>query len=120
MTVERNSLDVKQVGNVVLISLRGTFLAVDHEWLNTVYLQQLIEGMIFFLFDLSEARTLQSVIIGGILELYKKVSLIGGGVRLVHPSGQVKYILNLSRLSTLLPVDDSSDDALRVCQNQSP
>lgn len=106
------------VGKIVILSIIGSPSAVGRK-----ELEQQLDGFFnrdyrWFIIDLTKARMLQSAMIGVILGMAKKV-LTDGGLCIVSPSERIQYVLDITRVSGIIPTYDSVDDAIESFKESS-
>jgi len=101
--IERITLESKVEADVVVITFKGVFLLTDQVRLREVIHKYLQEGKAHFIFDFEDARTIQSFVIGEILELSRKVKALKGDVCLVNLSDRMLYTMEITRVSEVTP-----------------
>ena len=101
--IERITLESRVEADVVVITFKGVFLLTDQVRLREVIHKYLQEGKVHFIFDFEEARTIQSFVIGEILELSRKVKALNGDVCLVNLSDRMLYTMEITRVSEVTP-----------------
>ena len=101
------------MGNAVVIPLHGILMATDMERLNRLFDQLLGEGISRFVMDARSLQLLQSPVIGAILRLTKTAKERGGGVYLVKPTDRVRLILDTTRVTNLVPISETVEEAVK-------
>ncbi len=114
MNINGITLECKVDSGVAIIACKGVFLLSDQIQLREIIQKYLEEGKNYFIFDFTDIRSVQSFIIGEILELSRVVKDKNGGVCLVNPSERLYYTLELMRVSKMAPIYSSVDEAMRI------
>ena len=110
--IDKVILNERLHGKIVILTIQGSLIAGNLRELSQVFQKYKTRGVVWFVFDLTNVRVMQSLIIGAVLSLYKNVHAEGGGVLLINPSDQVRYVLELARVSQLISEYENVDDAL--------
>ena len=63
--------------------------------------------------DLGGVNFIDSLGLGALISIFKRVAGRGGNMRLVHPQESVKLVLGITRTSGLLHSFDTLDEAMR-------
>jgi anti-sigma B factor antagonist len=80
-------------------------------------LDELVDlGIYHLVVDLEKVRFLDSSGIGLLMGVYRRIREHGGSLRLTGPSPQVRRVLELTRVTTLLPIFATVDEATAVEQ----
>ena len=74
--------------------------------------QQLAAGDRKFVIDLTNLTTIDSAGVGIIVGCRNQIVEAGGKVRAVVPANHVQHVLDLNRISSVLPMDPNLDSAL--------
>jgi stage II sporulation protein AA (anti-sigma F factor antagonist) len=97
---------------VAVVTLRGELTMAEADDLQT-YLRPLVQaGRTQFVFDFSEAPFLDSGGLRVLVELYRDVQPQGGAIWIVGAAPVVRQTFEITRLSTLLRLAPTRDDAL--------
>ncbi len=112
VTIDGVELTSRIVGKAVVISIKGSILVSEVAKLQSLFTQLMNKGHKHFIIDLEHTRILQSHVISQILKMIQESSRHGGTFCLVKPSERVHFVLNLTRVSDLVPVYESLDDAM--------
>ena len=99
-------------GDVVIISILGSSTAEE----NKKFVRELQDfhkrEFKYFIIDLTEIRILQSAMIGAILNLAQDVSS-SGSLCIVNRSDRIRYELDITRVSEVIPIFDTTKLALQ-------
>jgi stage II sporulation protein AA (anti-sigma F factor antagonist) len=100
-------------GSTLLVEVAGEFDMTLTEEFRTTVDSYLDTGMAkFLLIDLSKVTFIDSSGLGAILGRYKKIQGLKGKIVLVGPHSQVKRILNVSGINTIIGIYEDKKSAL--------
>lgn len=107
---------VRDVGQVMVIEMTRTDL-IDHEFVDelTVDLNAVIdreEGSPQVVISMERVQFLSSYTIGMLIALKEKIEERGGTLRLADVQVNVKEVFRITRLSDLLPIDETTAKAV--------
>jgi len=105
--IESAELYSRKIGGAAVISINGSFLVGEVAKLQNLFAHYRQEGVQDFIVDLENTRLLQSHVIGQLLVIIQDITKSGGRICLVKPTERVRFVLNLNRVSELVPVYDS-------------
>jgi stage II sporulation protein AA (anti-sigma F factor antagonist) len=103
---------IEKIGAVWLVSLFGTLHHSKVASIKAEFLVEREQGAQQFVLDLSRLAHLSSVGLGLILYLYTQIKQSGGSMVLCAVPSQIRPILGLSGLLSLLPVFETRQLAL--------
>ncbi len=104
--------DIKTRGMVTTVSIDESFDINDKDALNLRLSELLETGSIWFLFDLSNIHYIQSFLLGIMVTINNTAEKKNGGVRLIHPSGPVRHVLDMARLTHFISEEETIEDAI--------
>jgi anti-sigma B factor antagonist len=106
-------LDIKQIGNICTLKVKGPFKygpSVDE--FNKAVQSALNSGHIYIVLNLEAMPVLDSSAIGAIVNALRMSKKIGGDVKLVNPSSFTEKTFKMVGILTLFSVYDSEDSAV--------
>jgi anti-anti-sigma factor len=106
------SLNTRFVGNVYIIRCSGRVILGDEVKALEAALDAGEREFTRFVVDLSEVSRLDSIAMGLLVRYAERMSNLGGGVRLASPPDFVANLLNMTRLSGLLPSFATEEEAI--------
>ena len=110
---ETLKVSVSSTSGVTLIALKGSATMADTEILQQ-QLQQLAERPeAVLILDLSELDFIGANGIHAFLIGRAESEMHHGQIRLVHPSPDVKHMLELTRLTEIFPIFDTVEEAMK-------
>ncbi|MEW6235274.1 MAG: STAS domain-containing protein [Candidatus Omnitrophota bacterium] len=112
--IDSAELYSRKVGGAAVISIHGSFLVGEVAKLQNLFNHHKHEGVQDFIVDLENTRLLQSHVIGQLLVIIQDITKSGGRICLVKPTERVRFVLNLTRVSELVPVYDSMQEAIEA------
>lgn len=104
-------------GEFVIIRIRGRFRAIDFKDFNRLFQEFLDEDGEWLLLDVSDMRVIQSPVVGSILGISKLLAQLGKRIGMINPSDHIRYMLHITRLTEIMPIFDSLEDALRLVES---
>jgi len=105
-------LDVQRVGSAAVVHLRGSAGMSEADQLKT-HLEKLVdEAVALIVLELSEMDFICSNSLGAIISAHVRSRHHNGQIRLVNPQPPVLRLLETTRLTSLLPIFPSLDQAL--------
>ena len=104
----------RMVGDVAIIDLTGRLMLREGDELLRDKVKSLIQqGQKRFVLNLADVPYMDSTGLGTIVRAYTTALSHGGGLKLLRPTKRVKDLLIITRLSTILGVFESEEDAVR-------
>jgi len=102
------------VGNVAIIDLTGRLMLREGDELLRDKVKSLIQqGQKRFVLNLADVPYMDSAGLGEVVCTYTTALKQGGDLKLLRPTKHVRDLLTITRLSTILGVFESEEDALR-------
>ncbi|MEM8960172.1 MAG: STAS domain-containing protein [Acidobacteriota bacterium] len=106
-------VDVRKADDVLLVDLDGSLVAgVGDDLLRDVMNELVAEGWTKIVLNLSKVVRIDSAGIGELVGGIRLAGRFGTAVRLVHVEGQVRNVLEMSRVLPLLEVHTTEAEAL--------
>ena len=105
------SLSVTKQGDTVTIVVRGQLVVGNRQALKQRVLHEIDEGERKFLLDFGETGQVDSSRLGVLVSLAKKLRDVGGELRLANLSGDLKALFEVTKLHTVLPVNEDVKEA---------
>ena len=104
--------------NVLTLTLSGDLIG-EESGMELIELasQQIEQGVLSCVIDISELRYINSSGIGVLITILTKFRNKGGEVCLVKPSENVKKLLIITKLNAIFNIADSEEEALSVLSN---
>ncbi len=118
MIIEGIALVSRVESDVAILTFKGVFVLSDQVLLRETIQNYLESGIQSFVFDFQETKSIQSFIIGEILDVLQKVDQEKGGVCLVNLSERMKYTLEITRVPEIIPTYFSLEEALEYFQEK--
>ena len=106
------SLNSRFVGNVYSIRCTGRVILGEEVKALEAAFEVGAREFTRFVVDLSEVTRLDSIAMGLLVRYAERMGKRGGGVRLASPPAFVENLLNMTKLSGLLPSYPSEEDAI--------
>jgi anti-anti-sigma factor len=106
------NLNARFVGNVYIIECKGRVVLGDEVKALEAALGAAEREFTRFVVDLSEVSRLDSIAIGLLVRYAERMSKLGGGVRLAAAPPFVVNLLNMTKLSGLLPNYATEEEAI--------
>ena len=104
----------RRVGDVTILELEGRLILEETDIPLRDHVNQLVaEGRIRIILDMRNVTRLDSAGIGMLVSKYLTVSGKGGGLKLLRPTLHSRYLLDITKLSTVFEIFESEDEALR-------
>ena len=98
-------------GGVATLQLVGKLNVVAANTLRDYLAVAVAEGQIWLTIDLTRVDFLDSSGLGALINGLKTARLAGGDLRIFGPNEQVRLVLKLTNLNTLLITVDSAEEA---------
>ncbi len=108
MTVTTNLTE----DNVLVIKLNGEFSIFFKEEVENLVIESAEKEVCKFVFDLSEVSYIDSSGLSVLILAGNTAHRSGHKVRIVSPTAQVKYVIDIARISRILDYQDSVDNAV--------
>jgi anti-anti-sigma factor len=105
-------LNVEPVGNAVVVEVLAETVDVSNSDELKAGLADLTAAHRFAVVDLSRVRYLDSSGCGALVAAMTRFRAAGGDLRLCAPTPQVKTLLELVRLTRVLPLHETREEAL--------
>jgi anti-anti-sigma factor len=106
------SLAKRFVGNVYIIRCIGRVMLGDEVKTLEAALETASQEFNRFVIDLSEVSRLDSIAVGLLVRYAERMGKRGGGLRLATPPAFVQNLLNMTKLSGLLPSYATEEEAI--------
>ena len=104
----------RMVGDVAIIDLTGRLMLREGDELLRDKVRSLIQqGQKRFVLNLADVPYMDSAGLGEVVCTYTTALKQGGDLKLLRPTKHVKELLIITRLSTILGVFESEEDAVR-------
>ena len=107
MEITRNELG----GGVAVLRLVGKLNIVSASTLRDFVRVAIAEDQIWLTVDMTRVDFLDSSGLGALINGLKSARLAGGDLRIIGPNEQVRLVLNLTNLDTLLVTVDRAEEA---------
>ena len=106
-------IQIRETGDVTIVELQGrATIGVGNDLLSSK-LRGLIEGGTRkLLVNLAGATQIDSSGISSLVRAFVTLNLSGGSLKLAHPSGRVRDVLQVTRLLGAIPTFDDEAEAL--------
>jgi anti-anti-sigma factor len=106
-------IQVRKTGGAAVVLINGPLGAGDSESLYERQVGRLIdEGERVLILDLSRVPRIDSIGVGGLVQMFVRMRRRGGSLKLVSPTPFVRNVLTITKLSTVFEIHDSVDRAL--------
>ena len=105
-------IDLTAHGEALVCRLSGSATMETCDWLNERLVQAAEEQPGLLVLDLEDLDFICSLGLGSIVAAHLRARRHDGMVRLAAPMPAVRHLLEVTRLDTLLPISDSTDEAL--------
>lgn len=112
MTAESLDTEVKTAEGGIIVSLRGSASMELCDKLNETLLEACRRKPATLVLDLSGLTFICSLGLGGLIAAYLRVKRYGGQMALVSPNDEIREMLKLTKLGTILMVYESAQEAL--------
>ncbi|HEV8589476.1 MAG TPA: STAS domain-containing protein [Pyrinomonadaceae bacterium] len=100
-------------GSVTILDLKGNLtIGASEEELTEMIAHLLSEGRKHLLLNLAEVPVIDSSGIGGLIKSFTRVKNGGGKLKLLHPSRNVRQLLSITGLLSVLEIFDDEATAL--------
>jgi anti-anti-sigma factor len=114
------TLNSRFVGNVYIIRCTGRIILGEEAKALEAALEAGEREFTRFVVDLSEVSRLDSIATGLLVRYAERMSKRGGGVRLATPPPFVEKLLNMTKLSGILPSYPTEEEAILSFLKQRP
>jgi anti-anti-sigma factor len=114
------TLNSRLVGDVYIIRCTGRVILGEEVKALEAALEVGEREFTRFVVDLSEVTRLDSIALGLLVRYAERMNKRGGGVRLATPPSFVENLLNMTKLSGLLPSYPTEEEAILSFPNQRP
>ena len=112
MAVETLDAEITTVEGGIIVSLRGSASMELCDKLNNTLLDVCRKKPATLVLDLADLTFICSLGLGGLIAAYLRVKRYGGQMALVSPNTEIREMLNLTKLGTILMVYETSQEAL--------
>ena len=104
----------RRVGDVTILELDGRLVLEEGEIPLRDHVNQLVaEGRVKIVLDMRNVTRLDSAGIGMLVSKYLTACRKGGSLKLVQPTDHSRYLLEITKLTTVFEIFESEDDAVR-------
>ena len=104
------NFSVERHGNTLVVGVPGQLIVANRHQLKQRVLDELEKGERAFLIDFAHTGYVDSAGLGALVSLRKRVRERGGELRLANLNDDLKQLLRLTKIDTLLPRDVRDDD----------
>lgn len=106
-------IQLRKVGDVTLLDLQGrATIGLGNDLLNSKLRQVVDSGARKVVINLIGISQMDSSGISTLVRSYVTLGRLGGGLRLLNPTGRVRDVLEVTRLITSIPTFDDEAQAL--------
>ena len=115
-------IEIENQNDVCILRLKGRFVtATDLDYLRAQSDEIKIRNCSKLLVDLSEVSSIGSTVIGFVVDLYTSTTKKAGGrFTLAGANSRVREVLDLTRLSTLIPMATDTESGLAALRGENP
>ena len=104
----------RRVGDVTIVELDGRLFLDEGEIPLRDHINQLVnDGRLKIVLDMGHVTRLDSAGIGMLASKYLTACRKGGSVKLLHVTPHSRYLLEITRLSSVLEIFESEDEVIR-------
>jgi anti-sigma B factor antagonist len=104
----------RRVGDVTIVELDGQLVLDDSDIPLRDHVNRLVaEGRVKIIVDMRNVTRLDSAGIGMLVSKYLTASGKGGSLKLLQPTVHSRYLLEITKLSTVFEIFESEEDAIR-------
>jgi anti-anti-sigma factor len=104
----------RRVGDVTILKLEGRLVLEESEIPLRDHVNQLVaDGRVKIVVDMRNVTRLDSAGIGMLVSKYLTACRKGGNLKLVQPTVHSRYLLEITKLSTVFEIFESEDEAIR-------
>ncbi len=104
----------RRVGDVTILELEGRLVLEEREIPLRDYVNRLVaEGRVKIVLDMRNVTRLDSAGIGMLVSKYLTACGKGGSLKLLQPTVHSRYLLEITKLSTVFEIFESEDEAIR-------
>ena len=101
-----------QADSIQVLCVSDLLSEVDNRQIMQAVESKIDKGFPNFIVDLSEINYMNSVGINFLIKLRRKAQAAGGKLAVVHASGKVKQLLDITKLRPMFFLTDSMQDAV--------
>jgi anti-sigma B factor antagonist len=106
-------IQVTRAGGAAIVVINGPLGAGDSERLYERHVGRLIEeGERVLILDLSRVPRIDSIGLGGLVQMFVRMRNRGGNLRLAAPTPFVRNVLAITKLSSVFDIHDSVEHAI--------
>ena len=105
-------LESSKNGKAAVLLLSGSLDAVSVQHLESACEQHLSDGMRYFVLDMTSLEYVSSMGIRSFIVIGRKAKAQGGAVLLCGMKGFVKDVLDMTHVTSLFPLFDSTEAAI--------
>jgi anti-sigma B factor antagonist len=109
------NVEVTQHGSVVLLTVEGTVDTLTTSELNTIFEEQINSGRLRLVTDLSAVDYMASAGLRLLLTTASQVRQKGGYLKIAAPNENVRRIMELAGIFTLIEMHPSAEAAIESC-----
>ena len=107
-------INERRVGDVTIIELDGPLVLEETEIPLRDHINRVVaEGRVKILLDMRNVTRLDSAGIGLLVSKYLTACGKGGSLKLLQPTVHSRYLLEITKLSSVFEVFESEDEAIR-------
>lgn len=104
----------RRVGDVTILKLEGRLVLEESEIPLRDYVNRLVaDGRVRIVLDMRNVTRLDSAGIGMLVSKYLTACSKGGNLKLLQPTVHSRYLLEITKLSTVFEIFESEDEAVR-------
>ena len=104
----------RRVGDVTILELEGRLVLEEGDIPLRDSVNRLVaEGRVKIVLDMRSVTRLDSAGIGMLVSKYLTACSKGGSLKLLHPTVHSRYLLDITKLSTVFEIFESEDEAVR-------
>lgn len=101
-----------QTENIQILRVRDLLSEIDNREIMRAVASKIDKGFPNFIVDLSEIAYMNSVGINFLIKMRRKAKEAGGKLAVVHASGKIKQLLEVTKLRPMFFLTDSMQDAM--------
>ena len=111
---ELQGITQHSVGDVTILALDGRLVLEERDIPLREQVDQLVaEGHVKIVLDMSHVTRLDSAGIGTLVSKYLTASNRGGSLKLLQPTVHSRYLLEITKLSTVFEIFESEEEAIQ-------
>ena len=104
----------RRVGDITILKLEGRLVLDESEIPLRDYVNQLVaDGRVRIVLDMRRVTRLDSAGIGMLVSKYLTACGKGGSLKLLQPAVHSRYLLEITKLSTVFEIFETEDEAIR-------